>query len=159
MKNLMLTTAAALTLSAATASAATMVSDVNVEADLTAIQDIDAAAHWATLPQDLETAIIERMVNRIADDGATITIDIDELELADMFETQADIDSSKLVGDVDIDVDGNYGDQDYTLSVSARQIEPLIVGTDVDYRMTSSEEFYNLMIDAFADNVVEKLDS
>ncbi|WP_224823526.1 hypothetical protein [Cognatishimia sp. MH4019] len=159
MKKMMLTTAAILSLSAATAGAATMVSDVNVEADLTAIQDLDAAAHLATLTQDLETAIIERLVNRIAEDGATISVDIDELELANMFETQVDIDSSKLVGDVDIDVEGNYGDMDYTLSVSARQIEPMLAGEDVQYRMTSSEEFYTLMINAFADNVVEKLDS
>ena len=52
------------------------VAEVHVEADLSVVQNEKAAAYWANLPADLENAIVARLVNRIAEDGVTITVDL-----------------------------------------------------------------------------------
>ncbi|NSX54576.1 hypothetical protein [Parasulfitobacter algicola] len=158
MKKIFLGTTLALTLAATSAMARTMISEVEVEADLTAIQDMDAAQNWSNLSADLENAIAQRLVNRISEEGASIVIDIDELELANIFETQMGVESSVLAGEVNVKVPGILNNDKYTLTVSAKQATPYLpAGSDTKVITTSSTEFYEAMVGAFAENVVENL--
>ena len=142
------------------AKAQSMVRDVQVNADLTVIQDVDAARQWTRLEADLETAIVEQLVGRISEDGLVILINIDSLELANMFETQANIESSALSGDVSFQRDGLLNDTNYQLKVSASQARVFLPeGSNITILNPSSAEFYQAMVTSFAENVVRRLDT
>ena len=157
MKRFTLTAAAALFATSAIAS--TEVQSVEVEADLTAIENSAAASVWKDLSADLETEIAERLVSKIGEDGASIEIEIDSVELANSFSQAVGVADSKLVGDVEIDAPGLFNKIDYTLTVSGEQAVAYYPdGTEMADLTVGSEVYYNAMLDAFADNVVSKLD-
>lgn len=156
MKRLTLTTAAVLF---ATSALASNVQSVEVEADLTAVENTEAASVWRDLSSDLETEIAERLVSKIGEDGASIEIEIDSVELANSLSQAMGVADSKLVGDVEIDAPGLFNKVDYTLTVSGEQAVAYYPdGTQVADLTVGSEVYYNAMLDAFADNVVSKLD-
>lgn len=135
-----------------------MVKDVDVQVDLSAIQDIEAAREWQNIEGDLETAIVERLVSRISEDGTTIVVDVDELEIANAFQSSIGIAESKLMGEVTLKTPGILNDKSYTLTVSAEQAK-MFFPADVDVTVLNigSNEFYTAMIDAFAEGVVADL--
>lgn len=153
-----LTLAAALSLTPLTAFGQSKVEEIDVQVDLAALQDIDAAKEWANIEGDLESAIAERLVGLLSDEGSQIVIDVDELELANSFESSVGIDASKLVGDVVVRTPGLLNDEKYTLTVTATEARPY-VPADVDATIlhVGSKEFYQSMIAAFADRVAEKM--
>ncbi|WP_299965545.1 hypothetical protein [uncultured Roseobacter sp.] len=152
-------TATALLLSTG-AYAASSVQSVEVEADLTAVQNAEAAQVWGNLSADLEAEIAERLVSRIDDEGATVEVDIDEIELANMFTQTIGTADSKLVGDVEIDAPGLFNKMDYTLTVSAEQAMAYYPsGTTPGEVLVDSQVYYDAMLDAFADNIASKFDS
>ncbi|MEL7212277.1 MAG: hypothetical protein AAGK92_06420 [Pseudomonadota bacterium] len=141
------------------AQAQALVRDVQVNADLTVIRDVEAARQWTRLEADLETAIVEQLVGRISEDGLEIFITIDSLELANMLETRANIESSALSGDVSFRRDGLLNDTDYRLKVSASQARVLLPeGSNIIVLNPSSTEFYEAMVESFAQNVIRRLD-
>lgn len=157
-ETLFLTTATATVFAASAALAATAVKDIEVKVDLAAIENISAAQVWTTLGSDLETAIAERLVGQLDEDGATVNIDIDEVELANSFQQAIGFADSKLTGDVDIDVPGLGNNDKYTLTVRSEQaVSYFPDGTAITDLTTGSAVFYRAMVNAFADNVVEKL--
>jgi hypothetical protein len=141
--------------------AETKVSNIDVHADLSAIQTYEAAGNWKTLETDLETAIAERLVTNIAEegaDGAEIEVDIDEVALANNFEAALGIGAWSIVGDVDIDMPDPSKNENYTLTVTTDQLGAYYPeGTDAATLTVESEAFYNAVISAFADNVASKL--
>ncbi|WP_298835522.1 hypothetical protein [uncultured Roseobacter sp.] len=146
-------------LSAAPALATSAVGEIEVQADLTAVENLEAAQVWTSLSDDLETEIAERLVSRISEDGATIKVDIDEVALANLFSQRLGGAQSKLVGDVEIDAPGLFNQIDYTLTVTADQaIAYYPEGTTPGEVSVDSEIYYNAMLDAFADNVASKFD-
>ncbi len=78
------------------------VAEVDVTVDLTAIQNEKAAAYWGSLEKDLEAAIGARIADRIAEDGASVLVDIREVELSNAFERQLNLADAVLVGQVNI---------------------------------------------------------
>ncbi len=139
--------------------ALSMVKEVDVTADLTAITNVKAAAYWTTVADDLENAIVARLVDRIADDGAKITVDIDELSLASSFESAANIADSKLVGAVSVThTNDNTVFDNYALAVGIADAGPFFPeGTDITKITGNSKEHYDAMIAAFATRVVADL--
>ncbi|MDK3074974.1 hypothetical protein QO034_17935 [Sedimentitalea sp. JM2-8] len=141
--------------------AETEVSKIDVEADLSAIETYEAAGAWKSLEVDLETAIAERLVTRIADedaDAAEIEVDIDEVALANNFEAALGIGSWSIVGDVDIDMPDPSKDENYTLTVTTDQLDAYYPeGTNTSTLTVESDAFYTAVISAFADNVASKL--
>ena len=139
--------------------ALSMVKEVDVTADLTVITNVKAAAYWTTVADDLENAIVARLVDRIADDGAKITVDIDELSLASSFESAANIADSKLVGAVSVTHDNDNTVFDaYALAVGIADAGPFFPeGTDITKITGNSKEHYDAMIAAFASRVVADL--
>jgi hypothetical protein len=154
--------AAAVTAMTATAALAsgTEVTEVNVTADVTAITNGRAAAFWANIAPDLEGAILARPVDRLADDGATITVDIRELALADAFERAFSLEDAVLGGQVNVShpTDNTAFDSyEPSLSLEGGQLidtaGQVIVVTGID-----APEAYATLVERFAQGVVERPD-
>ncbi len=160
MKHLIQSTALISVMSTA-AAAETQVSKIDVVADLSALQTYEAASAWKNLETDLETAIAERLVTQIAPEdaeGAEIEIELDEVTLANNFETAIGVGEWKLVGDVDLDMPDASKDENYTLTVSTDQIRVFYPeGTNSDEVSVDSDVFYQAVVAAFADNIASKL--
>ena len=141
------------------AHAEVMVRDVEVSADIEAIQNEKAAAYWANLSDDLKNAIMTDLVGKVGEDGSKIVIDIDEVELANSYESSLGIAESRLKGSVAVLNDKDNTKYDgYDLTVTFEQAGPYFLpGTDLTLVTRDSAEYYDAMIDAFADHVVENL--
>ncbi|GHE96074.1 hypothetical protein GCM10016455_15520 [Aliiroseovarius zhejiangensis] len=138
----------------------TMVKEVDVDVELEDLANANAAAHWTMIEDDLENAIVERLVGRTDDEGVRISIDIDEIELANTLQNAAGVADSSLSGRVKIlSPNDNSKFETYDLSVAFDQaILFLPEGFDVTALTTDSKEYYDGMIAAFADHVVKRLD-
>ena len=140
------------------ASAATPVQEVTVAVDATALENAKAAAHWATLSGDLSTAILKRLPDGVAKEGAVIDIAIDSLSLANSLQAATGTADSRLMGSVKVSSLNNDPTEMYDLTVSFADASPFFPeGTDLTKITTDSMEYYRAMIDAFADHVVAKL--
>lgn len=150
---------AALLISATTAAAdAPMVKDVDVEFELDAVGSPAAAAFWKELETDLETAIVAQLVGQLAEEGARISVDIDELDLANSFDSALGVDSI-LSGRVAIKSDPDPTiNTFYDLKISARGTGGLVATENgVDVLAVPVDEAYAAMINAFARNVTSQL--
>lgn len=154
-------TAATATLLATTAPifAETMVKEVVVNADMTAVQNAKAGEHWATLTNDLQNAIVSRIAPLIAEDGVKVSVDIDSVELANSFQSAVGVADSKLKGAVHISSEtDNSKFETYDLTVTFAQAGPFFLpGTDLNKITTDSKEYYDGMIAVFADHIANKL--
>lgn len=136
------------------------ISEVTVTADITAIQNEKAAAYWSNIAVDLQGAIASRLVDRITEDGATITVDLREVELASSFERAINLSDAVLVGQVNVsDLNDNTNFNAYELSVSLGTAGVVSAdGQTVFYDSLDTPEAYQALINSFADNVVLRLE-
>ena len=136
------------------------VAEVKVTADVTAIQNEKAAAYWSNIAADLQNAILTRLVDRVAEDGATITIDLREVELASSFERAINASDAVLVGQVNVSDDkDNTNFNAYELSVSLGTAASVSAdGTAYYFDTLDTPEAYQALVNSFADNVVKRLD-
>ena len=141
--------------------AMTEVQSVNVTVDLEAIENERAAQYWTTVADDLETAIVSRLTDQIVEtNGASVSVDINELSLATAFQENLGIEDTTLVGQVSV---LNLQDQSerefYELTVDYDQAISFLPTADGDIVAVSmgDKAYYDGMIEAFADNVVSKL--
>ena len=136
------------------------ISDVTVTADVTAIQNQKAAAYWANVATDVQNAILARLVDRIADDGAKITVDLREVELASSFERAINVSDAVLVGQVNVsDETDNSNFNAYELSISLGTAASVSAdGKSYFYDTLDTPEAYQALVNSFADNVVKRLE-
>lgn len=136
------------------------VAEVKVTADVTAIQNEKAAAYWSNIAADLQNAIVSRLVDRVAEGGATITIDLREVELASSFERAINASDAVLVGQVNVtDDNDNTNFNAYELSVSLGTAASVSAdGTAYYFDTLDTPEAYQALVSSFADNVVKRLD-
>ena len=158
-------TAAAFLVATLTAGSAafaeTEIGSVGVSVDLDAIGNERAAQYWTDIADDLETALVARLVDQTDKDaGASLSVDINELSLATAFQEDFGIEDTTLVGQVSVvNLQDQSERQFYELTISYDQTASFVATGDgevVSVSMTD-KEYYNSMIDAFADNVVAKL--
>lgn len=143
---------------AANAKDLTPVESVKVETDVTAISNPAAARFWGRLSEDLTAAILSRVQPRIADKGLRIYVDINEVSLANSFQTAMGTQDSILVGQVNVSSDDNAKFDAYELTVSMEMANRYLPeGTVAMTSLTDTPEHYRGMINAFAENVVERL--
>ena len=137
----------------------TTVREVNVEADLSAIQNPRAAQYWTDIANDLENAIVARLTDRIAEDGVRISVDISEVELANTFENVTNVANTRMVGQVNVTSEtDNTKFNSYELTLSVEQALPYFPpGTVVTAIVIENRDYYNAMIEAFAQSVVDRL--
>lgn len=136
------------------------VSEVTVTADVTAIQNEKAAAYWSNVATDVQNAIIARLVDRIAEKGAVINIDLREVELASSFERAINASDAVLVGQVNVsDENDNTNFNAYELSISLGTAASVSAdGTSFFYDTLDTPEAYQALVNSFADNVVKRLE-
>lgn len=136
----------------------TPVESVKVEADITAIKNERAAKYWGNVAQDLQAAILARVADRVADKGSRISVDVNEISLANSFETTVGASDSVLVGNVMVSSDDNSKYDAYELSITMDMANKYLpAGAVAIASMTDAPEHYRAMIDAFAANVVDRL--
>ena len=155
----LLMTTTALFLANAAFAQDTVVQEVSVSADITAISNAEAAAYWTNAADDLENAIVARLVDRIDEEGSKISVDIDELSLSNSFQNQLGLEDAVIVGMVNVtsDVDNAKFDS-YELTVTAQSAQAFAPdGTVLDGAFTDTPEYYAALIAAFADGVVTRL--
>jgi hypothetical protein len=136
------------------------IAKVTVTADLTAIKNEKAAAYWANISTDLQNAIAARLVDRIKETGATVSVDLREVELGSSFERALELSDAVLVGQVNVSDDtDNRNFNAYELSVSLGTSGMLSAdGKTVTYDSLDTPEAYQALVATFADNVVKRLD-
>lgn len=139
------------------AAAQTPVREVAVEVDTAALNP-SITAFWTDIPTDLETAILLLVVDRMADTGVRISIDIDEASLASGLENVTNIAETRLSGRVFIssEVD-NALFKTYDLTVTMQQSLPDLQPGDVVVDLTTPDQSYKALVDAFAAEVVNRL--
>jgi hypothetical protein len=145
---------------AAGAAPDTMVKTIDVTIELKDITNAEAATRFATIEADLEAALAERMVDRIAETGVNVIIDISELELSNSFTEKLNLADTRLVADVKITDEAdnsNFNTYQLTVDVNAAKMY-FPEGTDVTILPADSSVYYDAMIIAFADAVVKGLD-
>lgn len=137
-----------------------MLKEIVVEMDLEAIVNPEAAAHYGTLATDLQGAIAARLVDRVADEGDTLTVDISEAELSNGFTDAVGLAETKLVGEVKIAGKAtNALDNVFTLTVTIDRVRVFFPsGMDEATLTVSSEVYYTALIAAFADAVAVRID-
>lgn len=103
---------------------------------------------------------VARLVDRIADDGAKISIDLREVELASSFERAINASDPVLVGQVNLsDLNDNTNFDAYELTVSPGTAGVVsAAGQTMFYETLDTPEAYQALVNAFADNVVKRLD-
>ncbi len=154
-----LMTTAALFIATAAMAQETMVKEVNVTADMTAVSNTQAAAYWTSMADDLENAIVARLVDRIGEDGSKVSVDIDELSLANSFQNKLGLEDAVLVGMVNVSNESDNAKFDaYELTVTAKTAQAFAPdGTVLDGVFADTPEYYAALIAAFADGVVTRL--
>jgi hypothetical protein len=135
------------------------ISEVTVTADLTAIENEKAAAYWSNVAADLQDAIVQRLVDRIRKNGATVTVDLRELELASSFDRAINASDAVLVGQVNVaDATDNSNYNAYELSVTLGTAASVSAdGKTFFYDSLDTPEAYQALVNSFADNVVKRL--
>ncbi len=158
-RKMMMTAAAASLVAGAALADMTPIKDIDVTADLTAIENAKAATYWANLPADLEAAIAARLVDRLGDEGSEIKVDVNEVSLANSFQSALGLEDAVLVGQVNIVNDTDNAKFDaYELTISAKAAQAYGAdGTPLQGAFTDTPEYYAALVQAFADGVVTRL--
>lgn len=153
------TLAALLLATTALAQDPTTVREVDVDVDLTAIQNPEAAAYWTNVAEDVENAIVARVTDRTDPKGVKVSIDIEEVSLASMYENLTDLADTQMVGQVNITSEtDNTKFNSYELSVRVEEALPFFPsGTVIATVVRDTPEYYRAMVEAFADAVVKRL--
>lgn len=162
-RNFLLPALMAGTIATAAFAQGTPIKSIDVTTDLGAISNAEAAKFWGNLEADLEAAIAaelppERLVGPEAE-GSEIKVDIDEIALSDTWATVTDLGESRLSGQVHVtSATDNSKFDSYDLSVAFKDaVVFLPAGANVALLTRDSGEYYAAMIQAFAENVVERL--
>ncbi len=141
-----------------------MVKEVQVAVDLASVQNTKAADYYAQLPADLQNAIVADLAGKYAadsEDGLTLSVDIDEVSLANGYEAAAGTADSALTGRV-VTYKGPERDEEhfYDLSVTFADAGAtyLPAGTDMTVIRPGSAEYYQAMVAAFAGEVAKRIE-
>lgn len=136
------------------------INEITSQTDLSAIKNQEAAAFWSNLDADLQGAIAARLIDRLGDEGLSIDIAIDEIELSNAFEAELGLDLSLLSGEVTVtDSETGAVERSFEVTATARQIMPMLPeDADIIVLTADAPDFYQTLINAFADGVVENID-
>lgn len=136
----------------------TTVESIDVEVELDTIQNAEAAEYWGELSQDLESAILAELTDQISDDGAKVSVDLDELSLASIYEAAFGVDSY-LSGRVNVrNDDDTTVNTFFDLKVTIEQAGIVMpTNTENPIALVPKDTTYMMMVDAFAERVASKV--
>lgn len=135
------------------------IKEIDVQIELTDLSNRAAGARFANVETDLENALTSRLTDRLADEGAKITVDLSEFELSNSYRDVMNLADTRLVGDVSIsDEKDNSNFDTYKLTVDVNSSAKFLPeGFDPATLKPDSDVYYKAMIAAFADGVVTRL--
>ena len=141
------------------AQTAPTVKSVDVTVNIAAVANPKAASYWTTFEGDLEAAILAKITDQIADDGINLIIDVSEVELSNGFDEQMGFADTRMVAAVKMTHDtDNTRFGAYELTVDVNQVIPMLPeGTDINVLNGDTKTYYDAMVKAFANGVVERL--
>ncbi|MGY6547980.1 MAG: hypothetical protein ACXIU7_03105 [Roseinatronobacter sp.] len=134
-------------------------SEVDVTADLSVIEDAEAAAFWNTLEQDLEAALMTRLADQLTEeDGARLVVNIERFAIEEPLAPFA-VENAALAGRIHvIDLNNNANFDSFELSV---QLDGLSIiapdGTALASAEFAPDQVYLTLVNAFADNVAARV--
>ena len=134
---------------------------VEVQITLADLTNPEAATQFATISDDLRNAIAGLMIDRgDTENGVKIVIDISELELSNSFTEKFNLADTRLVGNVQVIGTAKNPDSDnYDLTVDVNTAKAYFPeGTVVETLPVDSAVYYSTLVNAFANEVVRKLD-
>lgn len=131
------------------------VSEIKIIADLHSIGNRQAVNYWSTLGTDLKAALASEFVADISPSGAVLTVDVDELSLANAYTSKFAGENSTLRGLASLNKDGKLV-ASYNVTASSSQalqyMPPQKAGVVVS---PDSADFYAALVSAFAHGVYE----
>lgn len=135
------------------------VREIEVTADMTGIENAQAATYWGTLQDDLKAAILTKVAPTDDEAAVVIKIKIDNVQLANGFQEKLGLADTTLTGNVLVQDDKNNTKNDaYDLTVDVNAATPLLPeGYDFNAADADVKIYYNAMVNAFADGVVSRL--
>jgi hypothetical protein len=135
-----------------------LISDIDVQADLSSIGSREAVAYWQGLSADLETALAGQFVGRIDPSGNTLNVDIDEISLNSPFVSGATAETARLSGRVELLNPAGTSEGAYNVTATAQDVVDFLpVGNTVSIAPTSTE-YYRAIVQAFARGVAITLE-
>ena len=136
------------------------VQSIEVSIDLPAVTNAAAALRYSNIAGDLKDAISALLVDRIAEAGMVLQIDISEVELSNSYTEVIGAADTHLVGAVNVsDALNNANAKGFTLTVDVNQARTMFApDLDVTTISAGSDAYYQAMIAAFAANVVIEMD-
>jgi hypothetical protein len=162
MRQIVLAAGAALALAFGSSGAAAQeaprpVSSIDVQADVTAIANAEAAEYWRDVASDLEDALVRHLAGTMDPAGLALLVAVDELALEQAF-VAGFAGDARLVGRAQL-VDREARDRveatyEIAATVSEMDVE-LPEGVEVERVLHTSAEFYEAVVDAFARGVAD----
>lgn len=163
MKSIVTMAGAALALAACTAAEPDRppISDITVETDLSAIQSREASTYWQSLSDDLETALATELAGQIDPAGNALVVDIDELALTETYLSNASLEDARLSGVATLVTPGDgRPDAAFNVTATANDVVPYLAqGAAADTLSSTSREYYDAVVRAFAAGTAEALNS
>lgn len=135
------------------------VREIEVTADMTGIENAQAATYWGTLQDDLKAAILAKVAPTDDEAAVVIKIKIDSVQLSNGFQEKLGLADTTLAGNVLVQDDKNNTKNDaYDLKVDVNAATPLLPeGYDFTAADADAQVYYTAMVNAFADGVVSRL--
>lgn len=144
---------------AATAADAPKISMIDVEASYSAAQGSNAAETFPQIASDIKLAIADRVETSDDASDPMIRVDIRKVALDGDTIIPDSAEFNELEGVVSISSEnGTLGDQTFPINIVA-MTDPSVAPEGYFVIAPSTDDFYNAMVFAFADNVAEKLES
>lgn len=132
--------------------------EVDVSADLTVIEDAEAAAFWNTLETDLESRLLSLLADQIAEEGARLVVNVESFAIDEPLAPFV-IENAALSGRVHvIDLNNNANFESFELSV---RLEGMTAQTDdgtvVAMAELPADVIYTTLVDSFAENIATRV--
>lgn len=128
-----------------------LISEINVDTDLSAVGSREAVDYCKGLNSDLETAIADQFVGRTDPLGTRINVDIDEISLNSAFAPGANAETARLSGRVVLEnPDGTQAAAYDVTATSQDVVNYLPPGSNVVSISPTSREYYTAIVQAFA---------
>ena len=140
----------------APAALAEEVSEVRVEAELTDAAEANALSRWPTIEQDLEAAIISKLEDMRSDDGWIVQVKLNEVSLSGAKLLPEDGEFNTLDGWIfAFPDDTRERNEEKKVRITAVTGDAEVPENTVMLILPTEQQFYDAMLDAFAENVVE----
>ena len=135
------------------------VGSLRVDAPADAALGAAAANRVTIVDEDVKQAITTRIEDRLAAAGIKVEVELDRIEVASAYDAMQGRDVSVIAGQVQLrDVFEVPQHKSFAVTAEARQVNMPSTDPAETVLPASSEQFYDAMVEAFAEGVTSTLD-